>query len=74
MKLIDLKEGDEAIIKKVNSDPQLKHRFNSFGVMRGVNIKVKTYSLAKQTVEIEINRSLLALRFTEAEKLEVQKI
>lgn len=72
MLLIDLKKGNSALISKVNADKALKDRLNSLGVMRGETLTVKGCSLAKQTMEIEVSNTLIALRSTEAEKIEVE--
>ena len=74
MKLTELTKGDKAEIIKVHADKALKDRFNSFGVMRGEEVLVKGCSLAKQTMEIEVGSTLIALRRDEAQKIEVEKI
>ena len=74
MKLTELTKGDRAEIIKIHADKALKDRFNSFGVMRGEEVLVKGCSLAKQTMEIEVGATLIALRRDEAEKIEVEKI
>ena len=74
MNLTELTKGDRAEIVKIHADKPLKDRLNSFGVMRGEELTVKGYSLAKQTMEIEVGSTLIALRKEEAEKIEVEKI
>ena len=74
MNLIELTKGDRAEIIKIHADKALKDRFNSFGVMRGEELLVKGCSLAKQTMEIEVGATLIALRRDEAEKIEIEKI
>jgi ferrous iron transport protein A len=74
MLLIDLKKGDEARIIKIDADKALKDRLRSFGVMRGETLNVKGCSLGKQTIEIEVGATLLALRAEEAQKIEIEKI
>jgi len=74
MKLSELTKGDKAEILKINADKALRDRFSSFGVMRGEALLVKGCSLAKQTMEIEVNSTLIALRADEANKIEVEKI
>jgi ferrous iron transport protein A len=73
MKLIELIKGERAEIIKINADKALRDRFSSFGVMRGEELLVKGCSLAKQTMEIEVGSTLIALRADEAEKIEVEK-
>jgi len=74
MKLTELTKGDRAQIIKIHADKILRDRFSSFGVMRGEELLVKGCSLAKQTMEIEVGSTLIALRADEADKIEVEKI
>ena len=74
MNLIELTKGQRGEIVKINADKALKDRFNAFGLMRGEELLVKGCSLAKQTMEIEVGSTLIALRADEAEKIEVEKI
>ena len=74
MVLSDLKKGDRAEIVKIHADKALKDRLTSFGVMRGETLWIKGCSLAKQTMEIEVGSTLLALRAQEAKKIEVIQI
>ena len=74
MRLDELHKGDRAEIVKIHADKALKDRLASFGVMRGEELAVKGCSLAKQTMEVEVSGTLLALRKEEAEKIEVEKL
>lgn len=74
MNVTELQKGNRAEILKISADKALKDRLNSFGVMRGEELLVKGCSLAKQTIEIEVGSTLIALRRDEAEKIEVEKI
>ena len=74
MYLSDLKKGDKVLIVKIHADKALKDRLNSFGVMRGEELTVKGYSLGKQTIEILVGSTHIALRADEAQKIEVDKI
>ena len=74
MKLTELTKGERGEIVKIHADKTLKDRLNSFGIMRGEELTVKGCSLAKQTMEIEVGGTLIALRREEAEKIEVEKI
>ena len=74
MKLSELVKGNSAEIVKVHADKVLRDRLTSFGVMRGEELTVRGCSLAKQTMEIEVGSTLIALRADEAEKIEVEKI
>lgn len=74
MNLTELKKGNRAEILKVSADKALKDRLTSFGVMKGEELLIKGCSLAKQTIEIEVGSTLIALRKDEAEKIEIKKI
>lgn len=71
MTLVDLKKGNSATITAVNAGKELKNRFYSFGLMKGETVSVEKLSLAKNTLEISINRTHIAIRSSEAEKIEV---
>lgn len=74
MNLTELTKGDKAQIIKIHADKALKDRLNSFGVMHGEELLVKGCSLAKQTMEIEVGATLIALRKNEAEKIEIKQL
>ena len=74
MRLIDLHKGNKATIVKIHADKALRDRFNSFGVMRGEELTVKGCSLAKQTMEIEVGSTLIAVRADEAKMIEVEPL
>ena len=74
MKLSELKKGDSAKITAINAVEDLKRRLRSFGVVKGSELSVETYSLAKKTIEIMVDDTLIGLRSKEADKIEVEKI
>ncbi len=74
MKLSDLKKGDQATIKNINAEESLKQRLASFGVGRGAELIVETYSIKRKTYEIIVDGTMIALRDEEAKKIEVEKI
>ena len=73
MKLTELTKGDSAEIVKIHAEKALRDRLSSFGVMRGETLTVKGCSLAKQTMEIEVGSTLIAVRADEADKIEVKQ-
>jgi len=74
MLLSQLQKGDSAEIISINAEPTLRNRLNSLGVMRGEQLVVRSCSLAKQTMEIDIEHTSIALRRSEAEKIEIKEI
>jgi len=71
MTLDQLEKGQFAQIKAINASKELKNRFISFGLVKGVKVYIESYSLAKKTMEIRINKTRLAIRATEARKVEI---
>lgn len=71
MMLNALQKGQSATIIAIRADKELKSRFNSFGIVKGATVHVEQYSLAKQTMEIRINRTRMAIRLSEAENIEI---
>jgi ferrous iron transport protein A len=74
MVLSDLNLGDRAVIKNINADNQLKHRLYSFGLVRGEELEVRGCSLGKNTIEVDVDNTLIALRVEEAKKIEVERV
>jgi len=72
MTLNMLKKGQVAIIEKIEADHLLKERLLSFGIMQDEEIEVKTHSLAKNTFEVMVGETLVALREDEAKKIKVK--
>jgi len=72
MKLDMIQKGQSVMVSSINTRPELKNRFNSFGLVKGAIISVVEHSLTKQTMEVRVNNTRLALRFSEAKEIEVQ--
>ncbi|HUH43506.1 MAG TPA: FeoA family protein [Sulfurimonas sp.] len=73
-KLSDCKKACVVKVTKLNADAELKRRLISFGVMKDVIIEVLEYAPAKSTIEIKVGNTRVALRATEADLIEVEKI
>ena len=73
MTLDKLKLNEKAIIKSIDAEKTLKARFNSFGITKNAVIKILAITLAKETIEIQINRTKIAIRVSEALKIKVDK-
>ncbi|MEA3490826.1 MAG: FeoA family protein [Campylobacterota bacterium] len=74
MFLDSLRRGDRAEIINIHANKALRDRFISFGIMRGEELSVKECSMAKQTMEIAVGSTSIALRADEAKKIEIQKL
>jgi len=73
MKLSEMKKGEKGIIRDIRADFELKNRLLSFGITPGEEIEVKGCSLAKQTMEVEVDGTLIALRKEEADRIVVER-
>lgn len=73
MRLDELEKNDEAVILNINADRSLKSRFNSFGITKGTKVSVIAITMGRKTIEIKINQTKIALRASEASKIEIEK-
>jgi Fe2+ transport system protein FeoA len=74
VRLNELSIGDEAVIKKIHAKEPLKSKLLSMGITRGEKVKVLKHTLAKNTFDIEVANTNIALREEEAAQIEVEKI
>ena len=72
MTLNELKIKESAEVISINCDKVLKNRLYSFEIIKGAIVKIEELTLTKSTIEIKINQSKIALRLSEAEKIEVK--
>ena len=73
MDLSELKKGECGIITKVTAEQILKSRLNSFGITKGAKIYVIEQTISKNTIEIRLNSTKIALRISEAKTIEIEK-
>lgn len=73
MVLSELHKGEKAEIVRLEANKALRDRFASFGVLPGETVIVNECSLAKQTIEVTIGATVIALRKEEADKVVVEK-
>lgn len=74
MKLSDLNKKQKAVIKNINCSSELKQRFYSFGITKGAEIEVENMSLARNTIEVNVENTSIALRVEEANSIEVEVV
>jgi Fe2+ transport system protein FeoA len=72
MSLDEMKIGEVGIIKKITATEPLKSRLFSLGIVKGEKIKLLKHTIAKNTYEIEVNKSKVALRSEEAKMIIVE--
>ncbi len=71
MVLSALHKGEHAEIVRLDADKALRDRFASFGILPGEHVVIRECSLAKQTIEIAVGTTAVALRKQEADRIEV---
>lgn len=74
MKLSQLNKKQKAVIKKINCTNELKQRFYSFGIAKGAEIEVEHTSMARNTIEVNVENTSIALRVEEAKGIEVELV
>jgi ferrous iron transport protein A len=74
LKLNELNKNDNAIIKNIEADNELRNRFYSFGIIKNAQILVENVSLTKNVIEIDIEDTSIGLRLDEAKCIEVEII
>lgn len=74
MCLLEMNVGQRAAIDMLHVNSDLKERLHSLGFMRDSSLCVKHFGIFKSTVQVMINRTLIALRRDEARLIEVHII
>ncbi len=74
MRLSELNISESGVIKKILAKEPLKSKLLSMGITRGEKVKVLKHTLAKNTFDIEVGNSSIALREEEAAQIEVEKV
>ena len=72
MNLSDLQISQKVKVKKIDCNDELKQRFYSFGIIKGADIFIQNISLARNTIEIVVEDTSIALRLEEAKSIEVE--
>jgi len=72
MRLNELKIGESAVIKKIHAKEPLKSKLLSMGFTKGERVKVLKHTLAKNTFDVEVCNTNIALREEEAKEIEVE--
>ncbi len=74
MRLSDLSKNQKATIVKIECPKDLKQRFYSFGIIKGATVFIETISLAKNTIEINVEDTSIGIRVVEAKTIEVELV
>jgi ferrous iron transport protein A len=72
MTLFDCDKGTRVKVLRINSDPILKQRLISFGIMKEALLEVLEHAPAKSTIEVKVAKTRVALRDKEAKLIEVE--
>jgi ferrous iron transport protein A len=74
MNLSEIDKNQKVKVIKITSNDELKQRFYSFGIFKGIEIEVENISLAGNTIEIVVDDTAIALRVEEAKTIEVEAV
>ncbi len=74
MCLLEMNTGEMLAVDAIDVDELLRQRLGAMGLTRDARICIKHFGWFKSTVQIMINRSLIALRKDEAACIEVHRI
>ncbi|NVJ52337.1 MAG: ferrous iron transport protein A [Campylobacteraceae bacterium] len=74
MYLNELSKNECGKIVSISCADKLKARLNSFGITKNSEVLVVEQTLSKNTIEIKVNNSKIALRNSEAKFIEVEKL
>ncbi|MRI83231.1 MAG: iron transporter [Nitratiruptor sp.] len=72
MRVIDMKIGQEGVIQRVQAPEPIKSRLYAMGVAKGNRLRLLDHTLKKQTWEVEVEGTRIALRKEEAQGIEVE--
>ncbi len=72
--ILTSQKGDKLQIVKLHTTGDLRQRLISFGIIKGASVEVLGYSANKSTIEIKVAKMTIALRASEADKIEVKKV
>ncbi len=75
MKLSELKKGQRAIVDSVDLEKDLKKRFSTLGLSRGIILKVCRKTFGKDSLHVKLDcAACIALSNSEASLIEVSPI
>jgi len=74
MKLSDMKKGDIAKIKNIQSDANLKKRLLDIGVVNNSSVKIEKIASFGDIIEVKIKNYNLSLRKSECDNIIVEMI
>ncbi|BCD68022.1 FeoA family protein [Nitratiruptor sp. YY09-18] len=72
MKLTEMKIGDEGVIERISAPEPIKGRLLAMGIAKNNKIKLLDHTLKKQTWEVDVEGTRVALRDEEARGIEVK--
>jgi Fe2+ transport system protein FeoA len=74
MLLCELRIGQSAKVTALNNSEEIKERLNNIGLTKGVVVTLVRIAPLGDPMEIKVRGFYLALRNSEAEKIEVEKL
>jgi ferrous iron transport protein A len=74
MKMSELQPGDKALITRIDTQGETAQRISDMGLVPGTGFKVLRKAPLGDPMEIQLRGFLLALRLSEADGIDVQKV
>ncbi|MBC6971317.1 ferrous iron transport protein A [Bacillus sp. Xin] len=73
MSLVDIKIGEEALVKNIQAlDKLLKRRLAAFGLSEGSELRVKQKAMFKGPCTLECRGQLISIRHCDAKMIKVE--
>ncbi len=70
--IVNCEKNREYVVKKLHTKGALRQRLVSFGLLKGTKIKYLASTSLKETYEIQIGKTNVSLRKSEASAIEVE--
>ncbi len=74
MLLSELKKGDVATVKNVDKSNPLSDRLQKMGLTEGVTVELIRFAPLGDPMEIRLRGFLLAIRYSDAKNVTVEKV
>jgi len=71
-KVSQMSIGEEGVIKKVTADEPIRGRLTAMGIAKGNRLKLLDHTLKKETWEVDVEGTRVALRKEEADSILVE--
>ena len=71
--IVDIEKDKKYVVKKLHTTGVLRQRLIAFGIIRGAEVELLNYTALKETYEVKVGKTTIALRKEEAQNVEVEE-